>query len=290
VALIIHVDGGSRGNPGPAGAGVVIETEEGQLIHEAGYFLGKQTNNAAEYHALLRALTRAQRCDEQALRVYSDSELLVRQLTGEYEVKSPKLAPLYRQAQTLLLRVPRWSFRHIRREHNKRADELANLAMDQERNIVVFDVDHSIVSASAEAAPEAPPASAPEASADTPVPARPSGAASAVTGGESPAPVTGAAAPHAVRVSLAQAPQQDTCPVGVCVPKDFTVQDTLPVALCIYAAHTLLPTLLAMLHTAPEEFAAVPTLTVRCNRAGCGAVFHLAPVRSPNGSKRRQGS
>ena len=95
MGLIIHVDGGSRGNPGPAGAGVVIADEDGALIHEAGYFLGRQTNNSAEYHACIRALQRAARCGEQPVRVCSDSELLVRQITGAYQVKSPTLVKRY---------------------------------------------------------------------------------------------------------------------------------------------------------------------------------------------------
>ena len=79
----MHVDGGSRGNPGPAGAGVTISTEDGTLIHEAAHFLGNQTNNGAEYHALIRALQRVQACGDDTVTVFSDSELLVRQITGE---------------------------------------------------------------------------------------------------------------------------------------------------------------------------------------------------------------
>ncbi len=80
--LIVHIDGGARGNPGPAAAGVVIESSDGTLLHEAGYFLGRQTNNAAEYRALLLALQRAARLGDHTLRVCSDSELLVRQITA----------------------------------------------------------------------------------------------------------------------------------------------------------------------------------------------------------------
>ena len=141
MSLVIHIDGGARGNPGPAGAGVVIRTEDGRPIHEAGYFLGTQTNNAAEYLALIRALQRVSRYDPQPIAICSDSELLVRQLTGQYRVKNPGLQQLFHEVQVLLLRVSCWTMKHVRREHNRRADELANLAMDRMADIVAFDAD-----------------------------------------------------------------------------------------------------------------------------------------------------
>lgn len=272
MALIIHMDGGSRGNPGPAGAGVVIRTDSGQLIYEAGFYLGHQTNNAAEYHALIRALERAMRCEPQPLWLYSDSELLVRQMTGQYEVKSPRLAPLHHQAQLLLLRTANWLFRGIPREENRRADQLANLAMDHRRDVVVFDIDGGgggeppSSGAGGTAAPLSP-----EATVSGPAVA-PRPDAGLETDGE-----------HAVRVTLARAPRTGGCPAGGGAAHDFTVSRTLPVGLCVYAAQALLPTVLGILHTHPQEFAAVPTLTVHCPRAGCGAIFHVSPARSPNG-------
>ncbi len=258
MGLTLHVDGGARGNPGPAGAGVVLRHDDGRLVHEAGYYLGRQTNNAAEYHALIRGLERVRQCTEANLVIYSDSELLVQQLTGEYQVRSPTLAPLHRQVQMLLLRIGGWSIRHIPREENQRADELANLAMDQQRDVIVFDVDGGAAS-SATSLPEA---------------------ASAV-----PAVVTpGAPGRPAVRVTVTRAPRSGTCPAGGFSEAAFTVEATLPVGLCVHAAHALTPTLLAILNTDPEELAAVPTLTVRCARPGCSAEFQLAPVRSPNGA------
>lgn len=144
MGLILEVDGGSRGNPGPAGAGVVIRTEDGRTLYEAGFFLGPLTNNAAEYHALIRALRRAADCGEQPLTIRSDSELLVRQITGEYRVKSASLAELYEQVQRLLLRIACWSIVHVPRAQNRRADELANLAMDRERDVVIADAGRRI--------------------------------------------------------------------------------------------------------------------------------------------------
>lgn len=261
MALLIHVDGGSRGNPGPAGAGVVISEDGGKVLFEAGYFLGRMTNNSAEYHALIRALERAGQCPPQPVVVHSDSELLVRQLTGQYRVRSEVLAPLVRQAQVHLLRIGHWSIRHVRREQNVRADQLANLAMDQQCDVVLFDA----AAGGHVAAQSAPPG------ATRPVPR---------TGDGGPAVQAGK---RAVRVTLSRVPPNSMCPANVGELDGFTVQATLPVGLCVYAAHALLPTLVGILNTAAEEFAAVPTLTVRCGRPGCHAEFKLSPVRASNG-------
>ncbi len=135
--LTIHIDGGSRGNPGPAAAGVVItEAQTGRPLHEAGYFLGKMTNNAAEYQGLLHALRLAIEMKASSVSVNSDSQLMVNQITGEYRLKSADLRPLFEQAQALLLKIDTWQIRYIRREQNTRADELANLAMDAQRDVI----------------------------------------------------------------------------------------------------------------------------------------------------------
>lgn len=261
--LRIHVDGGARGNPGPAGAGVVICAQDGPLLFEAGFFLGTQTNNAAEYHALIRALQRANRAAVDSVAIHSDSELLVRQITGEYQVKSPKLAPLFRQVQMLLVRSGRWTIRHVPREENQRADELANLAMDQRRDVIVFDADGTVTPAASA------PADSPPIVERVPVSAVPD---------ERPA----------VRVAVTRAPKAGGCPAGGLAEASFTVGATLPAGLCVHAAHALLPTVLAMLNSDAEEFGAIPTLTVRCPRAECGAEFGVSPVRSSNGGGPRE--
>ena len=286
MGLILHVDGGARGNPGPAGAGVVIREDSGRLIFEAGYYLGRQTNNAAEYHALIHGLERAAQAGPQPVVIHSDSELLVRQLTGEYQVKSPKLAPLFRQVQTLLLKMSRWAIQHVPREENLRADEMANLAMDQRRDVVVFDADRDPARGMpAEAPRAAAPPSAVEEAPDSAV-----GAVVAPAPGTLAAPGEGGAAKparQAIQVTVARPPKAGCCPAGGLAQPAFIIGSSLPAGLCVYAAHALLPTLLGMLNTEPEEFAAVPTLSVRCTNPECGAEFKLSPVRSPNGASRR---
>jgi ribonuclease HI len=125
-----YIDGGSRGNPGPAGYGVRIEGSDGTLLAELNEALGVATNNVAEYRGLLAALSWAVEQGAAPLHVRSDSELLVKQMRGEYRVKHPGLQPLYREATTLVARIGKVTFEHVRRERNQEADRLANLAMD----------------------------------------------------------------------------------------------------------------------------------------------------------------
>ena len=131
MAIVAYIDGGARGNPGPAGFGVRIEDDGGALIEEFHGFLGSATNNVAEYNGLLAALRYAQANGHNTVRIKSDSELLVKQLKGEYRVKNPGLQPLYQQALAIIAGLDRVSFEHVRREQNKEADRLANLAMDE---------------------------------------------------------------------------------------------------------------------------------------------------------------
>ena len=129
-ALVLQFDGGSRGNPGPAGIGVTLMDADGDALYELGEFLGRCTNNVAEYTALLRGLTAARDLGAAQLSVKSDSELLVRQINGIYKVKSPDLKPLYEKAMSLIRVIGKVTVSHVYREGNTRADELANLAMD----------------------------------------------------------------------------------------------------------------------------------------------------------------
>ena len=125
-----YVDGGSRGNPGPAGYGVRIEQEDG-TIAELKESLGLATNNVAEYSGLIAALRWATAHGISKLHIRADSELLVKQMRGEYRVKSRGLQPLYEQARALTRQIGDVTFEHVRREFNKEADRLANEAMDE---------------------------------------------------------------------------------------------------------------------------------------------------------------
>ena len=129
--VIARVDGGARGNPGPAGYGVLVEDRAGRRLAELSHFLGHRTNNFAEYSGLIAALEYAAQHPPRALRVLSDSELLVKQMRGEYKVKSPELRPLYEKARALSHRLEWFTIEHVARRENREADRLANRAMDQ---------------------------------------------------------------------------------------------------------------------------------------------------------------
>jgi ribonuclease HI len=129
--LIAHCDGGSRGNPGPSGYGVVLEDASGAPVAELSDFLGTRTNNFAEYSGLLAALDYALQHGARRLRVIADSELMVKQMKGQYRVNSPDLRPLYEEAKRRAARLERFEIRHVLRGENKGADRLANLAMDR---------------------------------------------------------------------------------------------------------------------------------------------------------------
>ena len=126
-----HCDGGSRGNPGPSGYGAIIEDPNGNIVARLSEFLGRQTNNFAEYKGLLAVLTWAHEHGARRLRVVSDSELMVKQMKGQYKVASPGLRPLWEEAKRLAGRLERFEMRHILRGGNKEADQLANEAMDK---------------------------------------------------------------------------------------------------------------------------------------------------------------
>lgn len=129
--ILARVDGGARGNPGPAGYGVLIEDRAGRKLAELSHFLGNRTNNFAEYSGLIAALEYATQHPPKAVKVLSDSELLVKQMRGEYKVKSPELRPLYEKARALSHRLDWFAIEHVARRENREADRLANRAMDQ---------------------------------------------------------------------------------------------------------------------------------------------------------------
>jgi len=133
--IIIHTDGGSRGNPGPGGAGFTLEDDKGNQLLACGIYLGRTTNNVAEYTGIKESLKAAGELGAESIQLFSDSELLVRQLNGQYKVKSPNLKPFYVDCIELLGGFKAWQVTHVYREQNSQADALANEAMDKKADV-----------------------------------------------------------------------------------------------------------------------------------------------------------
>jgi ribonuclease HI len=129
--ILAYIDGGARGNPGPAGYGVRIEDMDGNLIEELHGALGIATNNVAEYNGLLAALKWAVDHGQHDVHIRADSELLVKQMRGEYKIKNAGLQPLVARARLLMMELGKVTFEHVRRELNTEADRLSNIAMDE---------------------------------------------------------------------------------------------------------------------------------------------------------------
>jgi len=238
--LTVHLDGGSRGNPGLAGAGVVLaDAQSGEPVHEAGYFLGQMTNNVAEYRALLKALALARELSPTAVTIYSDSELMVRQLTGQYRVKSKDLKPLFERAQRQLIGLGDWSIRHVRRQFNERADALANLAMDAAGDVVERD-DEGLA---AKVADDEPPGGGDQGSffSEAAGPAQPGEQprretdASNGDGPSSSSPGAGSAKPSARGWSVELA-GPGPCKMGCAIGAVYPIDATTPAGLCVHAA------------------------------------------------------
>ena len=130
--LTVHVDGGARGNPGPAAIAAVVSDADGEVVHEAHETIGRATNNVAEYRALIFGIEKAAELGATELELVGDSELVVKQVRGEYRVKDAGLKPLHSAAQTALGNFSEWTIRHVKREQNSAADALVNQALDAE--------------------------------------------------------------------------------------------------------------------------------------------------------------
>jgi ribonuclease HI len=128
--LIVNVDGGARGNPGPAAIGAVVQSADGELLEERGERIGVATNNVAEYRALLFGIELAAGRGAEEVELVGDSELIVRQVKGEYKVKDATLRELHGEVKRALRPFERWTIRHVRRERNAEADRLVNAALD----------------------------------------------------------------------------------------------------------------------------------------------------------------
>jgi ribonuclease HI len=133
VQVVVHVDGGARGNPGPAAAAAVVSTPDGDVLDEASLVIGRATNNVAEYRGLLLGLERARALGATEVDVINDSELVAHQVNGRYKVKHPDMIPLHREAMTALRGFDRWSLKPVPRARNAAADALVNQALDAAR-------------------------------------------------------------------------------------------------------------------------------------------------------------
>ena len=127
----MHVDGGARGNPGPAAVAAVASSQAGEVVGEASEYIGEATNNVAEYRAVLLGLELARSLGASQVEVVNDSELVARQIGGQYKVKHAGLKPLFLETMKALRAFDRWAVRNVRREQNVRADELVNLELDR---------------------------------------------------------------------------------------------------------------------------------------------------------------
>ncbi len=128
--LIINVDGGARGNPGPAAIGIVVRDPAGEVLTDLAETIGEATNNVAEYRALIRGIDLAVEMGADELEIRGDSELVVKQMLGQYKVKHPDMKPLHAEAKEALAGLSDWSISHVRREQNSEADALVNQALD----------------------------------------------------------------------------------------------------------------------------------------------------------------
>jgi ribonuclease HI len=238
----LYVDGGSRGNPGPAACAFILKETDNRTIEARGFFLGRTTNNVAEYTGLIRGLEAARARDAREINIFSDSELMVKQIIGEYRVRSGDLQVLFEQVQRLLLTFDRWQIRHLRREENAEADRLVNEVLDKGHN--------GSAKAKNEPAERSPRPAA--------VPVEPLQAAS----------------PVKVLVEVTSDPPDGACPARMQKGQSFVVSEFVPGGLCVQAAVALLPTVLALRHD--PEFTG--GLVVKCSHPGCGAGFRLSLV------------
>jgi ribonuclease HI len=257
---MVHIDGGSRGNPGPAGAGVLV-SRAGKVVFAAGYFLGRMTNNGAEYNGLLAGLNVLRCAGADSIEVYSDSELLVRQITGQYKVKSPDLRPLFEEALSLLRGFPDWRVQHIPRERNSEADKLANQAMDKRADVIVVD---ALGLSAAKALPAGRTTAAGGPSRETAT----SGSGN-LLGAVKGQPGQG----RAVEVVVLRGPAAGECPAGTKKGQVFTFTAVTP-QVCVEACGAVVEAVLALL-AAEDPDASSATMTPRCGRPGCGAVFEV---------------
>lgn len=251
------IDGGSRGNPGPAAAGVRILDPSGKVAFEGGFFLGKATNNHAEYRGLLAALDLLERAGAEEAAIVSDSELLVRQINGQYKVKSPELRPLFEDALKRLRKLDGWQVRHVLRNENTHADRMANKAMDARGDVVALDRLNLMEREDGSPAEPAPPSSrgatGPQATFQTL---------------ERPAPAAGS-----IELRVIRGPSAGACPAGMRKEQSFLFGATVPAGVCVNACASAIEAVRGMIEVGAD--AAAAPLTISCDHPGCQAVFEV---------------
>lgn len=247
-----YIDGGARGNPGPSAAGVHILDDADHPVFSAGLFLGRRTNNEAEYAGLLTALDVLLVAGAKDVLIRSDSELLVRQMTGQYRVKAPHLKQLHEDASAALRQIGRCRFEHVRRELNKDADALANQAMDAVSDVVVADPHNFFAKLDRPKPSASRPAARPETK-----------TVSAVRG---------------IQVAVVKAPKTGGCPARTKAGETFVFTTTTPAGLCVEACAAVVDAVLSLQIALEENSAVIEPMTITCGRPDCGAVFQLKAI------------
>ncbi len=266
-----YIDGGARGNPGPAAAGVHIRNDSGQVVFSGGLFLGHKTNNEAEYAGLLHALDLLQAAGATDAIIHSDSELLVRQMQGKYRVKAPNLKPLFDRAAARAGRFNHCAFQHVPRERNREADGLANQAMDAVAHVIEVDTLH-LASQMQGPAPAPTPTST----------AVPSAGKVRSHGGQSTSahvPGTAPATRGAVMLAVVKPPKSGGCPAGMRAAQVFAFSQVVPAGLCVEACAEVIEAVRSMRSVLEDGSGPLEPMMVTCQRPECGAVFQLSAGR-----------
>lgn len=279
--LTIYFDGGSRGNPGPAGAGAVVCDQTEQVVYEAGWFLGRMTNNMAEYEGLLRALEAVGPARPRRLAIYSDSELVVLQLQGAYRVRNEKLKPLFEAVRSRLEHVSSWTIQHVPRAMNGRADALANAAMDARGDVIVVNALPGAASSEKACGPKRTAsrrsAKADAADATTHRAAASDQAAAGARRGDAPSdrdhamPDAPMPLQRRVRVRCLSVPRRGACPAPCRAGAEFVFERVTPSGVCLDVAGELIEAVRLCAVTGLAQ-------SVTCPEPDCGARFSVKPA------------
>ncbi len=244
-----YIDGGARGNPGPAAAGIHILDSKGNPVFSAGLFLGHKTNNEAEYAGLLFALDLLRAANATDVQIRSDSELLVRQLQGKYRVKAPNLLPLFEKAMDRLADIKKARFQHVPRAENREADTLVNQALDAVADVIAVDRDNLAGSLERPRVTAAPIASRTPQKA-----ARPGGG---------------------IVVAVVKAPKPGACPAGMKPGQTYLFGPATPAGFCTEGCAAVVDAVLSLQSAIREGEKDLSAMTITCGHPDCAAVFQL---------------